>query len=115
MHSTHSEEEDKVWKLMQNVHFTFQGADCTYYGMHFGYGLITTNMLLLSAFITWQLSISEASRTLKPIAWALCFSQISLAVVSWNYFFAGPAVFSASVALILAYKCIYWPDSSKKY
>ena len=87
-HKTHSVEEERVWNMMKTTHFTFQGADCTYHGMHVGYGLITTNMLLLSAFITWQLGSTDLSSN-KSIVWALCLSQASLAFISWQYFFAG--------------------------
>lgn len=46
---------DGVFEAMKRVHFEFNGADCTWYGFWFGFGLTATLFLLLSSVIAWEL------------------------------------------------------------
>jgi hypothetical protein len=95
---------DAVLASMKSVHFNFNGADCTWYGFHLGFGLMVSVFLLFCAFITWYLGGlgPDESRACLPIAWALVASQILTAVLSWSYFFAGPATLSTLVAILVA-------------
>jgi hypothetical protein len=95
---------DIVFSAMKRVHFDFNGADCTWYGFWFGFGLTVSIFLLLSAVIAWQLDRvpSELWPRLEVIAWALVVSHAANTVLAWKYFFAGPGVFGILISLLLA-------------
>ncbi len=108
-------EADAVLASMKEVHFNFMGADSTYYGFYFGFGLVTTLFLLFSAVVTWYLGglRPEERVSLSPISWALFVSYVLMAVLSWVYFFAGPGVTSTIVAVLLGIACIRTPKRIK--
>ena len=95
---------DAVFDSMQRVHFQFNGADCTWYGFWFGFGLTASAFLLLSAVIAWELERVPPSLwpQLRLLAWALVVSHIFNTVLAWKYFFAGPGVFGILITLLLA-------------
>src|SRR5437879_6477616 len=68
---------DAVFASMKAVHFTFNGADCTYYGMWFGFGLMASVFQLLSAVTAWTLGNVNPKHwpSVSPIAWALFASH----------------------------------------
>lgn len=94
---------DAVFEQMKQVHFDFNGADCTWYGFWFGFGLTASAFLLLSAVVAWQLDKvppSEWSRV-NVIAWALIASQVFNTFMAWMYFFAGPGTFGILITVFL--------------
>lgn len=95
---------DTVFEAMKRVHFEFNGADCTWYGFWFGFGLTVSAFLLLSATIAWQLDRVPAEEwpRVSLIAWALIASQVFNTVMAWKYFFAGPGVFGIAISVLLA-------------
>jgi hypothetical protein len=95
---------DAVRASMQAVHFSFNGADCTWYGFWFAFGLITSVFLLLSAALAWWLAGVEArhARLVTPIAWVLVVAHIANAVLTWSYFFAGAGAIATVVTVLLA-------------
>ena len=95
---------DAVLSAMKATHFTFNGADCTWYGFWFGFGLTASIFLLLSAIVAWELERipNELWPSLKIIAWAFVFSHVANTVLAWKYFFAGPGVFGILISLLLA-------------
>ena len=94
---------DAVFDSMQRVHFQFNGADSTWYGFWFGFGLTASIFLLLSAVIAWELERVPLSLwpRLRLMAWALVASHIANTVLAWKYFFAGPGVFGILITLLL--------------
>jgi hypothetical protein len=98
---------DAVLASMKSVHFTFNGADCTYYGFHLGFGLMASVFLLFSAALTWHLSrFPGGNPVLRPVAWALFLAHVPTMVLSWQYFFAGPGISSTVIALLLGWECL---------
>jgi len=95
---------DRVFEQMKQVHFDFNGSDCTWYGFWFGFGLTTSVFLLLSAIIAWELERVDLASwpQLRAIAWALVASQAFNTVLSWKYFFAGPGAFGVVITVLLA-------------
>ena len=95
---------DTVFDAMKRTHFSFNGADCTWYGFWFGFGLTASIFLLLSAIVAWELERipNELWPSLKVIAWAFVFSHVANTVLAWEYFFAGPGVFGIVISLLLA-------------
>ncbi len=94
---------DAVFEAMKSVHFDFNGADSTWYGFWFGFGLFCSVFLLLSAVLAWQLDkVSKAAwPELSLVAWAFAASHVAGAILSWKYFFAGPGTFGTLIALLL--------------
>jgi hypothetical protein len=107
---------DAVFASMKSVHFDFHGGDCTFYGLHMGFGLMATVFLLFSASATWILAESKPAdrAALRPIAWALFLAYVPTVVLSWVYFFAGPGVFSTAIALLMGWECFttYWDNAT---
>lgn len=99
---------DSVLTVMRDVHFTFMGADCTFYGFWLGFGLMVSVFLLLAAVVAWHLGgASEEERLrLAPVAWALFVSQVLTAILSWAYFFPGPGVMSTAIAALVGIGCL---------
>lgn len=94
---------DAVFDQMKRVHFNFNGADCTWYGFWFGFGLTASAFLLLSAVMAWQLDKVPPIDwpRVNVMAWALIAAQAFNAVMSWMYFFAGPGSFGIVITLLL--------------
>ena len=95
---------DAVFDAMKSVHFDFNGADCTWYGFWFGFGLTVSIFLLLSALVAWQFERvpDEHWPSLELISWAFVVSHLGNTVLAWKYFFAGPGVFGTIISLLLA-------------
>lgn len=95
---------DTVFEAMKRVHFQFNGADATWYGFWFGFGLTASVFLLLSAAIAWQLDRipPEEWPRVSPIAWSLFASHVVNTVLAWKYFFAGPGVFGILITGLIA-------------
>jgi hypothetical protein len=95
---------DTVFEAMKSVHFNFNGADCTWYGFWFGFGLTASIFLLLSAIVAWELERvpNELWPSLEIISWAFVLSHVANTVLAWKYFFAGPGVFGILISLLLA-------------
>jgi hypothetical protein len=96
---------DAVFNAMKSVHFNAMGSTVTWYGFWFGFGLMVSVFLLLSAVIAWQLDRVSTERwsSVSVIAWALAASQLATAVLSWIYFLAGPGVTATLATLLLAF------------
>ncbi len=95
---------DTVFEAMKRVHFDFNGADCTWYGFWFGFGLTASIFLLLSALVAWELERvpSELWTKLGLIPWAFVVSHVLNTVLAWKYFFTGPGVFGTLISVLLA-------------
>jgi hypothetical protein len=96
-------ESDAVFSSMKTVNFYFNGADCTWYGFWFAFGLTTSAFLLFSAVVAWTLAATQPGHwsRVAPIAWALFASHAFHVFLSWRYFFAGPGVFSTVITVLL--------------
>ena len=96
-------ESDAVLTQMQRTHFDFNGADATWFGFWFGFGLTVTLFLLLGAVLAWSLgSVSDgAGREVRLLGWALALAMALNAVLAWRYFFIGPVVFSVLITALL--------------
>ncbi len=94
---------DTVFDAMKSVHFDFNGADSTWYGFWFGFGLTASIFLLLSSIVAWQFERvpNELWPSLQIISWAFVVSHAANTVLSWKYFFAGPGVFGIVITLLL--------------
>lgn len=94
---------DVVLAAMKSTHFVFNGADCTWYGFWFGFGLTVSAFLLLVAVTALVLDrvTPDAWPQVQPIAWALIVAMAFNGVMAWRYFFAGPTIFSVVIVALL--------------
>ena len=95
-------------EAMKTVQFQFNGSTCTWYGFWFGFGLMCSVFLALSAVLAWQLDKvpAPAWAHVKVMAWALVVSQAINAVISFRYFFVGPGTFAALVTILMSVGCL---------
>jgi hypothetical protein len=94
---------DVVFSAMKSTHFDFNGADCTWYGFWFGFGLTVSAFLVLVAVTTLVLDrvTPEAWPQVQSIAWALIAAMAFNGIIAWRYFFAGPTAFSIIIVALL--------------
>jgi hypothetical protein len=94
---------DVVFGAMKSTHFDFNGADCTWYGFWFGFGLTVSAFLVLVAVTAIVLDrvTPDAWPQVQGIAWALIIAMAFNGVIAWRYFFAGPTLFSVVIVALL--------------
>jgi hypothetical protein len=94
-----------VRDAMNNVHFQVGGSTFSYGGFYTGFGLYITLYLLFSAFLAWHLGTiaSNSPQAIGALGWVFCAVQVVSLILSWKYFSAAPAVFSAAVAICLGW------------
>lgn len=101
----HGAEELAVIETMKAHRFAVMGSMRSYWDFFFGYGLFVTIVLFVHALFFWQLAAFAKSNSawLRPILGLFFFNFIAMAVVSWRYFFIGPAVTELLIAVCLAW------------
>jgi hypothetical protein len=94
---------DALLGSMRSIHFDVQGFNRSYWDLFVAAGLTVGVFYLFAAILAWQLGSLplETLARLRGIAWAfaLCFAAIT--VVSCNYLFILPIVFSVVITLCL--------------
>lgn len=102
-HKSLSPGADAVFSSMKTVHFTFNGADCTYYGFWFAFGLMFSAFLIFSAFVAWRFADVDPKgwKTAGPIAWALVAAHLVDSILGWIYFFPGSASLATLITVLL--------------
>lgn len=90
----HGAEEIAVLETMKSHRFDFMGSMRSYWDFLFGYGLFGTIGLLVQAVLFWQLAAFAKTNPAwtRPIVALFFFNCIGVGIVSWKYFFIGPAV-----------------------
>lgn len=99
-------EPNAAMLAMKTAHFQFFGFNRTFYDFYFGFGLMATLFLLLSAALSWTISQAPRNSTLGSIKWWLFISQALTMVLAWTYFFTQPVVVSTLITLLLGYGCL---------
>ena len=81
-----------------------EGFERSYSDFHKGFGLYISAMLLVQAIVMWQLGSTAKTepRTAKFVTAALACLFAGTVVLDYFFFFWGPIVFSALIALTLA-------------
>ncbi len=98
-------EGQAVFASMNAVHFQVGRGDFSYGGWYRGFGLFVSVYLLFSAFLAWHLGglARKLPQAIGGLGWAFFFTQVVSLVLSWMYFSAIPAAFSAVVAICLGW------------
>ena len=94
---------DAVFAAMKSTHFDFNGADSTWYGFWFGFGLTVSAFLVLVAVVAFVLDrvTPDVWPQVQVIAWALVVAMTFNGIIAWRYFFAGPTAFSVVIVGLL--------------
>jgi hypothetical protein len=93
-----------VVTTMQDHQFMAMGVMRTMWDFHMGFGLAVSVFLTVEGIVFWQLGSlakTDASR-LRPILTTFLVGYLGVAVVSYQYFFAGPVITEILIALCLA-------------
>lgn len=96
-------EADQVFAAMQAVRFDFQGAESTWYGFWFGFGLMLSVFLAFSALAAGCLDAVRPEHwpSVSALAWLLCASHVGIAALTWAYFFPLAGVFATAATVLL--------------
>ena len=89
---------------MKGNAFAAMGVMRTMWDFYRGMGLAVSVLLTLVAVVLWQLSVlskTEMLAYLRPVIGAFVVGFLLMAVVSWQYFFAGPLVTELLIAACL--------------
>jgi hypothetical protein len=92
-----------------------EGFERSYSDFHKGFGLYISAMLLVQAIVMWQLGSTATAepRTAKFVTAALACLFAGTVVLDYFFFFWGPIVYSAIIALTLAIAFFLQGRSSK--
>ena len=99
----HSAEEIAVIETMKSHRFDVMGSTRSYWDFLFGYGLFVTIDLVILTILFWQLAafVKANPVSTRPIVALFFFNCVGVAIVSWTYFFIGPAVTQLLLAACL--------------
>ncbi len=87
---------------MKANQFHVDGVDRTYWDFFMGFGLGITIFLLVEGVVFWLLAnLAAKGVDVRPIAATFCVGYLALTLLAYRYFFAGPLIFDALVALLL--------------
>jgi len=108
-HTLGFRQSDPTWGVeallasMRSIHFDVQGFSRTYWDLFTAAGFSVGVLYFFAAILAWQLGglPIDALTSMRPTLWcfALCFA--ALTVVSWQYLFILPIVFSVLITLCL--------------
>ena len=99
----HGAAEIAVVETMKSYQLDVMGSMRSYWDFLFGYGLSVTITLLVQAILFWQLAAvaKRSPACVRPIAGLFFLNCIGIAIISWKYFFIGPAVLQLLIAACL--------------
>jgi hypothetical protein len=101
---THGAQEQAVFDAMRGFQFDVMGSTRSTWDFYRGYQFSTTVTFVLLVVLLWLLSnlSTKAPRETRPLVVALLIAQIFNVVIGFKFFFAGPGVVGAVIALCLA-------------
>jgi hypothetical protein len=106
--------ETEVLRAMRSYHFDAGGVTRSYADFYLGFGHTISIYLLLQAVLLWlfaSLARTEV-RMLRPALATLFLANVASALVSWKFIFVIPVLFSAAIALCLAFVILQRPRSA---
>jgi hypothetical protein len=93
--------EQTAVDAMKGNAFLAMGVTRTMWDFYRGMGLAVTIFLTLAAVVLWQMAVlakTEIFPVVRPVLGAFVLGFLLMAVVSWQYFFAGPLVAELLIA-----------------
>jgi hypothetical protein len=100
-----SPEGRAVFKAMQDVHFTAQGANLTYWGFVRGFSIALGIQLFFSSYLAWHLGnvANNAPETLGLIGWVFCAVQLVGLAFNYKLFAPGATIPGLVLAVLLGW------------
>jgi hypothetical protein len=100
----HGPPEQAVFDAMRGFRFEIMGSSRSTWDFYRGYQFSTTVTFVLIVMLLWMLSnlSRRAPHEARPLVLALLFAQICNVVIAFQFFFAGPGVVGAIIAVCLA-------------
>ncbi len=88
---------------MKSNEFAVLGNLRTFWDFYFGLGLAVTVVLTTESVVLWLLAplAAELGERMGPVLAAFALGYLGFAVVSFRYFFVGPAIVEILIALCL--------------
>jgi hypothetical protein len=95
--------ETAVIGAMKSATFDFMGSMRSYWDFYFGFGLNVSVTLLIETAILWQLAnlASAAPERARPFIATLAVAFLSMAALSYLFFFIAPVLTELLIAGIL--------------
>ncbi len=93
--------EQTAVDAMKGNAFVAMGVTRTMWDFYRGMGLAVTIFLTLAAVVLWQMAVlakTEMFPLVRPVLAAFVLGFLLMAVVSWQYFFAGPLLAELLIA-----------------
>lgn len=108
-HTVGFQQSDPSWGIdalrssMRSIHFDAQGFSRTYWDFFVGAGLTVGVLYVVLAILAWQLSVVPAATLahMRILLWGFALGLAGITIVSWQYLFAVPIVFSILITLCL--------------
>jgi hypothetical protein len=94
--------EQTAVDAMKGNAFVAMGVTRTMWDFYRGMGLAVMIFLTLAAVVLWQMAVlakTEMFPLVRPVLAAFMLGFLLMAVVSWQYFFAGPLVAELLIAV----------------
>jgi hypothetical protein len=97
--------ENDVLRAMRSYRFDALGVSRSYLDLYLGLGFTVGVYLLLQAVLLWQLAAiaNVDSVRIRPMIVSFFVASVVCAFLSWKFIFAPPAIFSAVIAVLLAF------------
>jgi len=88
---------------LRSTHFNVQGFSRTYWDFFTGFGFFVTILLLFAAIVSWQFGglPKETLSGMSLLTWSLAICFIIVTLLSYQYFFIVPVIFSGVIAICL--------------
>ena len=95
--------ETAVISAMKSATFDFMGSMRSFWDFYFGFGLNLSVTLVIETVILWQLAglASAAPERARPFIATLAVAFLSMAALSYRYFFIAPLLTELLIAGIL--------------
>jgi hypothetical protein len=106
--------EQTAVDAMKGNAFVAMGVTRTMWDFYRGMGLAVTIFLTLAAVVLWQMAVlakTEMFPLVRPVLAAFVLGFLFMAVVSWQYFFAGPLVAELLIAVCIGVAMVGAPKS----
>jgi hypothetical protein len=83
--------------------FDAMGSRRTWWDFNIGYGLLVSITLIVHAFLIWHLGtlVKTEGTRLRTILALLFVEFAAQTPIAWRYFFLGPCILSATIAICL--------------
>src|SRR5215469_4974719 len=93
-------QEAALFDAMQNFRFDVMGTNRSHWDLYQGFSPTIGLYLIIAAVLFWQLGdlSRRETATARPLIMTLAISELGLAILSFQFFFLAPLIFSIVVS-----------------